>query len=68
MGQSFDLMIQIGNKIHPMTAEHHIEWVEVWAGVKRLLRTDFIEPTWAKPVLTVKLVANESTELKVRMR
>jgi len=68
MGQPFNLMIQIGNKLHPMTAEHHIEWVEVWAGDKRLLRTDFIEPTWTKPVLTVNLSAVEATQLKVRMR
>jgi superoxide reductase len=67
-GQPFDLSIQIGQEIHPMTPEHHIEWVEVWAGGKRLERMDFNEPTWVKPVLTVQLVANAPTEFTVRLR
>ena len=67
-GQPFQLAIQIGQQIHPMTAQHHIEWVEVWAGDTRVERIDFAEPTWAQPVLTVTLVSKAPTELKVRLR
>jgi desulfoferrodoxin-like iron-binding protein len=62
------LMIQIGQEIHPMTAEHHIEWVEVWAGGKKLAHTDFAEPTAVKPVVSVAVVAPAGTELTVRTK
>ena len=66
-GQPFNLMIQVGRQTHPMTADHHIEWVEVWASGKRLERIDFSEPTWVKPVLTVSLVAAAPTVFSVRL-
>jgi len=67
LGQPFGLAIQVGQQIHPMTAEHHIEWVEVWAGDARVERVDFSAPVWAQPVLTVTLVDNAPAELKVRL-
>jgi superoxide reductase len=66
-GQPYQLMIQIGQQIHPMTTAHHIEWVEVWSGDTKVARVDFAEPTLAQPVLTVNLVRNAPSELKVRM-
>jgi desulfoferrodoxin-like iron-binding protein len=66
-GQPFELAIQIGEQIHPMTTEHHIEWVEVWAGDTRVERLEFAEPTWAQPVLTVTLVRKAPVEWKVRL-
>ena len=65
-GQPFNLMLQIGNTLHPMTTAHHIEWVEVWADGKKVARTDFAEPTQLKPALTVTLVASASMTVTVR--
>lgn len=66
-GKPFQLAIQVGQQLHPMTAEHHIEWVEVWAGDTKVTRTEFAAPTWAQPVLNVTLVRNAPVELKVRL-
>src|SRR5574340_1039828 len=60
-GKTIGLSIQIGHKIHPMTAEHHIEWVEVWASGKRLERIEFDEATAVEPALTVRLTLSEPT-------
>lgn len=67
-GQAVSLSIQIGHKLHPMTVEHHIEWVEVWASGKRLERIEFDEVTAVEPALTVRLTLAEPTELTVRTR
>ncbi len=66
-GDNFNLMIQIGQEIHPMTDGHHIEWVEVWAENKKVERVEFAGPTGAKPVLNVALVAKPGTMLNVRL-
>src|SRR5574340_860260 len=60
-GQTVSLSIQIGHKLHPMLAEHHIEWVEVWASGKRLERIEFDEATAVEPALTVRLTLSEPT-------
>lgn len=67
-GEPFQLMIQIGHQIHPMTPDHYIMWAEVWADDKRLERVDFAEPIWVKPVLTVTLVDIKPATIKVRLR
>ncbi len=66
-GQPFDLMIQVGQEIHPMLPEHHIEWVEVYADNKKVERIEFSEPTWDKPVIAVRLVAKNPATLRVRL-
>jgi desulfoferrodoxin-like iron-binding protein len=66
-GKTYALMIQIGQEIHPMTAEHHIEWVEVWAGDQRVERLEYNAPTWAKPMLTVTLLRVAPAQIKVRL-
>jgi len=65
-GQPFNLMLQIGNTLHPMTTAHHIEWVEVWANGKKVARTDLADPTQVKPALTVSVVVSPGTTLIVR--
>lgn len=63
-----NLMIQIGQEIHPMTGAHYIEWAEVWAGDRKIEHVDFVAPTSVKPVLTVMVTVRPGTELKVRLR
>jgi superoxide reductase len=66
-GQPVDLMIQIGQQMHPMTPDHHIEWVEVWANNRCIMHTDFNEPTWEQPVLNIRMTPQRADMLTVRI-
>jgi desulfoferrodoxin-like iron-binding protein len=50
-----------------MTADHHIEWIEVWADGMCLQRIEFAQPTWSQPIAAVKLVAQKPTTVTVRI-
>jgi superoxide reductase len=66
-GQPFNLMIQIGQVLHPMVPEHYIEWMEIWGDGNKLLRVSYDQPVWEVPVQTLRLVAIKSTVLSVRL-
>jgi superoxide reductase len=68
VGKPFELTVQIGQQVHPMLPDHHIEWVEVWAKRKQLERVEFGEPVWMQPIATLTLVAQAHTTLLVRTK
>ncbi|MEK7699054.1 MAG: desulfoferrodoxin family protein, partial [Planctomycetota bacterium] len=37
-GEPFNLAIQIGETLHPMTANHFIQWIEVYLGTDMVAR------------------------------
>lgn len=66
-GRSFDLVVQVGVRPHECTPEHHIEWVEVALGERRVFVADLsIDVPF--PVLRVPLVVRAEETLTVRAR
>ncbi len=66
-GGASRLMVQVGKEVHPMLPEHHIEWIEVWNGKTKLARTDLLEPTALKPIVSFSLTVPAGTELTVKI-
>lgn len=66
-GKPFRMQIQVGKELHPMTEEHYIEWIEVWAGTTRFTRTE-LAPGISTPDISVSLVLSEDTLLRVFAR
>ncbi len=66
-GRSFDLVVQIGVRPHECTPDHHIDWIEVALGERRVLVADLsIDVPF--PVLRVPLVVRTAETLTVRGR
>lgn len=66
-GRSFDLVVQIGVRPHECTPEHHIDWIEVALGERRVFVADLsIDVPF--PVLRVPLVVRATETLTVRAR
>jgi superoxide reductase len=66
-GRSFDLVVQIGVRPHECTPDHHIDWIEVALGERRVLVADLsIDVPF--PVLRVPLVVRAAETLTVRGR
>lgn len=66
-GKPFRVQIQVGKELHEMTEEHHIEWIEVWAGTTRFTRTE-LAPGISTPDISVSLVLSDDALLRVFAR
>ncbi len=66
-GEPFVLDIQIGENVHPMTANHYIQWIEVYAGIELISRIEF-SPLCPQAKVTVPMVVKESSTLRVLTR
>lgn len=66
-GRSFDLMIQIGVRPHECTEDHHVDWIEVALGERRVFVAD-LSLDVPFPVVRVPLVVRAAETLTVRAR
>ena len=66
-GEPFDLDIQIGENLHPMTAGHYIQWIEVYNGIELISRIEF-SPLCPQARVTVPMVVKESATLRIMTR
>jgi superoxide reductase len=66
-GRSFDLVVQVGVRPHEISPEHHIEWIEVCVGERRVLVSD-LSIDVAFPVLRVPLILHGPALLSARAR
>lgn len=65
--RAFDLVVQVGVEPHPMTASHHVEWIEVTVGEERAFLATLAGPV-AYPIVRVPLTLGASGPLTVRAR
>lgn len=61
----FDFVVQVGVDPHVMTDAHHIDWVEISVGERRVLVAD-LSADVGYPIVRFPLVLRESAELTVR--
>lgn len=66
-GKPFRMAITVGKELHEMTEEHHIEWIEVWAGTTRISRTELATGI-SSPDISVSVSLPESVLLRVFAR
>ena len=66
-GEPFDLDIQIGETLHPMTASHYIQWIEVYLGIDLISRVEF-SPLCPQAKITVPLSIKEPSTLRILTR
>ncbi len=62
-GVPFQVTITIGKTLHPSQPDHHIQWVELYAGEVQLARASFT-PTLALPVVTFTIAIDAPTTLR----
>ncbi len=63
-GQSFVVKIHVGEKQHPSLVDHHVEWVQLYAGAMLLAHVQ-LTPTMTLPNLSLTVMLEESADLKV---
>ena len=66
-GEPFTVDIQVGENLHPMTANHYIQWIEVYLGTEQVVRTEF-SPSCPQAKITIPIVLKESAALRVVTR
>ncbi len=66
-GEPFQLEIQIGETLHPMTAGHYIQWIEVHLGTDLVSRIEF-SPLCPQAKVTVPVAVKESSTLRILSR
>jgi superoxide reductase len=67
VGRSFDLVVQVGVRPHECTEEHHVDWIEVALGERRVFVAD-LSLDVPFPVVRVPLVVRAAETLTVRAR
>ncbi|MDX8408429.1 MAG: desulfoferrodoxin family protein [Mariprofundales bacterium] len=63
-GQPFVVEIHVGEKQHPSLVDHHVEWLQLYAG-EMLLAHVQLTPTMTLPNLSLTVMLEESADLKV---
>lgn len=63
-GKPFRMEIMVGQKLHPMTEEHHIEWIEVFVDDARVLHADF-SAGQSVPDMAVSLILTKTSLIRV---
>lgn len=66
-GDPFNVDIQIGENIHPMTSNHYIQWIEVYLGIDLVSRIEF-SPLCPQAKVTIPIVVKEASTLRVLTR
>jgi superoxide reductase len=66
-GRAFDLVVQIGVRPHEMTADHHVDWIEVAIDDARVFVTD-LSAAVAYPIVRVPIAMRASGALVARAR
>ena len=66
-GEPFNLAIQIGETLHPMTANHFIQWIEVYLGTDMVARVEF-SPLCPQAKTTIPMVLKEASTLRILSR
>jgi desulfoferrodoxin-like iron-binding protein len=64
-GRAFDLAVQIGLTMHPMSAEHHVGWIDCFVGDERVWVID-LTPHVPYPVVRVPVRLAERADITVR--
>jgi superoxide reductase len=67
IGRPFDLVVQIGVRPHPMSADHRIDWIEVALGDQRVAVIDLSEHV-AYPIVRVPVIVRAGGVLSARAR
>ncbi len=63
-GEAFKVTITVGSTLHPSQPDHAIHWIELYAGEVQIARVSFT-PTLSLPVVTLTVVLDETTTLRV---
>ena len=66
-GEPFNLDIQIGETLHPMTSNHYIQWIEVYLGIEQVSRIEF-SPLCPQAKVTIPVAVKESATLRILAR
>ena len=66
-GEPFNLDIQIGETMHPMAANHYIQWIEVYVGIEQVARVEF-SPLCPQAKVTIPVAVKESATLRILAR
>jgi len=66
-GEPFNLAIQIGETLHPMTANHFIQWIEVYLGTDLVARVEF-SSLCPQAKTTIPMVLKEASTLRILSR
>ena len=64
-GRAFDLAVQIGLTMHPMSAEHHVGWIDCFVGDERVWVID-LGPHVPYPVVRVPVRLADREDITVR--
>ncbi|MCF6148169.1 MAG: desulfoferrodoxin [Candidatus Kuenenia sp.] len=66
-GEPFDLDIQIGHSLHPMTPTHYIQWIEIYLGIELVSRIE-LSPLCPQAKVTIPVSMSKSSTLRVMTR
>ena len=66
-GEPFIVDVQIGETLHPMTAGHYIQWIEVYLGTDLISRVEF-SPLCPQAKVTIPVAVKESSTLRILSR
>ena len=66
-GEPFNLDIQIGENLHPMTPNHYIQWVEAYLGTDLVSRIEF-SPLCPQAKVTISVAVKEASTLRILTR
>jgi len=67
VARPFDLVVQIGEPVHPMSEHHRVDWIEVAAGEARLFVVD-LSPAVAYPIVRIPITLPATSVLTARAR
>ena len=62
-GEPFEVTIKTGDKQHPSLVEHHVEWIQLYAGDTLLAHVQ-LTPTMTLPNITLTVMLKHSADLK----
>jgi superoxide reductase len=62
-GDPTKVTVAVGRTMHPMEVKHHIKWIALYAGDKKVAHVN-LEPVISKPVVTFLVVLSGPTTLR----
>jgi superoxide reductase len=62
-GEPTKVTVAVGRTMHPMEVKHHIMWISLYAGDKKVAHVS-LEPVISKPVVTFLVVLSGPTTLR----
>jgi superoxide reductase len=62
-GEATKVTVAVGRTMHPMEEKHHIKWIELYEGDKKVARVD-LEPEVSMPLVTFMVVLSGPTTLR----